>query len=164
MDRVFSDRKQHSPTIPSQETHIDQGETPLSTTLIKRILLSFITDYVDYMKELAFEVILWEERLKDSGASTTGSRYAIPTYEAIRDVSFIQTDVVYMQKNFGKNAIIIQIGISGLYASVNVFTFENPISEGQDKPNPIAFTNECEYVRKNIHLFSCEFPCVFDFL
>jgi hypothetical protein len=81
----------------------------------------------------------------------------VPAFEAIKDVSFIPTDVVYMQKNIGKSAIIVQIGISGLYACVNVFTIENTIVEDQDESIPDVFNKECEHVRKNIHLFSCKY-------
>jgi hypothetical protein len=158
MERVFADRKQHSPSIPFTATRDDLGENPLSTTLIKQILVSFITDYVEYMKEIGLEVILWEDRLKESGTPLTGNRSSVPTFEALKDSSFIPTDVVYMQKNIGKSAIIVQIGISGLYACVNVFTIENPIGEDTEEAGGSdGFSKECEYVRKNIHLFSCKF-------
>jgi hypothetical protein len=156
MDRVFADRKQHSPTIPFTATRDDLGDNPLSTASIKQILFSFITDYVEYMKEIGLEVIFWEDRLKDPGTPVNGSRSTVPAFEAIKDVSFIPTDVVYMQKNIGKSAIIVQIGISGLYACVNVFTIENTIVEDQDESIPDVFNKECEHVRKNIHLFSCK--------
>ena len=132
-------------------------ENPLSTSSIKQILLSFMTDYVEYLKELGLEVIHWEDRFgKDF---TGGASHSIPTFEAIKDVVCIPTDVVYMQKRNGMNAAILQIGISGGYACVNLFKVESAADNNlDDSDNSEDFAQQCDTIKNRIHLFSC-IPC-----
>ncbi|KAJ3222893.1 hypothetical protein HK099_001778 [Clydaea vesicula] len=125
----------------------------------KKIISGYQTEYTTYLAQLGLEVALLEKEWEKSMDLAP-----IPRFE-ITDGLFLDTEIIYLKKNFGNHAVLIQFGIDGLHSFINMFSLTD-IDISSSKKEKISeeyslddFNSECEKISISLqlHSFSYDF-------
>ncbi|KAJ3091169.1 hypothetical protein HK102_001446 [Quaeritorhiza haematococci] len=156
-----------------EDSNSASDDDVVASSWYRSMVKAFIRDYVAYLCHLGMEVVQYEsEEIVGSGASSVGK--FVSRYTASDRVS-VDTDTVYLRCVLDGGVIIIQVGVEGMFACVNLYTLtysksvETNEGEGESQSSSGGsdermrrmsgeaesnFVRECDKWKRWIHLNS----------
>ncbi|KAJ3027687.1 UNVERIFIED_CONTAM: hypothetical protein HDU68_003328 [Siphonaria sp. JEL0065] len=151
--------------LPTEET-IDaglSGQDQSAELWFRAMLAKFSTDYAGYLTSLGFEA-LDKEVFKTKAADEWVSN---PSFSVAKNLK-IEVEPTYFVKHISGGVFILQIGVDGFCAAVNLYMLKyptgplNPFDEGMrygaEKEIDKQFKQDCLFFKGSLHVHSCERP------